>query len=78
MKKVKVVQKRLKTAVRKKKTNTKSFGKFCHDLKNPLTTIKINLDMLVMSKEYKKITPKLKNFVKSIEKEVEKIIEMLS
>ena len=51
------------------------FGEFCHDLKNPLTVMKMNLELAVMDGEKNQ---KLQNLVKSIDKEITKILKIIS
>lgn len=56
----------------------KSFGKFCHDLKTPLTVIKLHLDLLQMPKN-KKIKPaELSKFIKTTNREISRVVKMLS
>jgi signal transduction histidine kinase len=53
--------------------NKKDFHQFCHDLKNPLTVMKCNLELLGAEKP----TLKLKKFIKVMDGEIEKMLKIM-
>lgn len=58
--------------------NKETFQKFCHDLKNPLTVMKMNLDLVELEHKNKKADPKLRRFLKTMNKEISKMAKLLS
>lgn len=55
----------------------KYMGKLCHDLKNPLTIMKVNLELIGI-KMGKKIDPKTKKLVKLMNQEIDRMVKIIS
>lgn len=61
----------------KKAIDREVFDQFCHDLKNPLTTMRCNLDLIKLNKS-DKLDPKTQNLIKVINKEIDHIIKIIA
>ncbi len=60
----------------KKLPTKKALAKFTHDLRTPLSVMRMSLDIFEMSKEYKK-GRKVKDFMKTIDKQLDKLLELI-
>ncbi len=68
----------MKKVDKTQKIKDEDFAKFCHDIRNPLTILRMNLDLFVLSPEYKKESKEVKKFVDIVEKEVSILISKVS
>ena len=59
------------------KNEPKTPDNFGHDIRNPLAIMKLNLDLIKGSDEYKNL-PKVQKLVKTMDKEVGRILKTLS
>lgn len=60
------------------KITKEMFSQFCHDLRTPLTVMKINIDLLKMAASQKLDKAKLLDFIKSMNKEIDHLVSTLS
>ncbi len=68
----------MKNSQKKEGIQRKDFEKLCHDIKNSLAVLRINLDLFVNSEEYDEGKAKTKKFVKLIDKQVSVLTKKLS
>jgi len=50
---------------------------FSHDIRTPLAIMRLNVDLIKEGGEFDNI-PKMRRFVKAIDREIEKVIKILS
>lgn len=60
------------------KLQEEALSKFCHDLRTPLTVMKMLTELLELSGAPKVREAKLKKFKRSIDKEINRMVKMLS
>ncbi len=65
-----------KTKVRKKLSPKKDLAKFMHDLRTPLSVMRMSLDIFEMSKEYKK-SRKVNELIKTMDKQLDKLLQII-
>jgi hypothetical protein len=60
-----------------KTQNQEKFNKFCHDLRNHLTVIKMNADLIALSPTFLN-NAELAKFLETINREMDKIMSLLN
>lgn len=70
--------KRVNSAAKGNGISEKDFNKFCHDLKNPLTTIKMHIEFIASALNGKEKTREVDKMMKVVVHEVDKMAKMLS
>ena len=54
------------------------FSKFCHDLRSPLSIMRMNLDLFQLSDEYKNGGEKTVEFIEKINNQIDILIEKIA
>lgn len=64
--------------MKNKKTDNEPLKKLCHDLRNPLSVMKMSTDIYAMSNEFKTTTPKVHKLIETINKQIDILTQRIS